>query len=84
MMKVFLSYARSDYFFAEMLSLKLKEERIELWRDLGQLRVGDDWRESVEKGIFESDAVVVALSDKSSESAYVTYEWAYALGLGKK
>ncbi len=82
-MIVFLSYASSDYFFAEMLSLKLKETGIEIWRDLGQLRAGDDWRESIEKGIFESDAVVVALSEKSSQSAYVTYEWAYALGQGR-
>lgn len=82
-MKVFLSYASDDYFFAEMLSLKLKQAKIDLWRDLGRLRAGDDWKKSIEKGVFESDVVVVALSARSSESPYVTYEWAYALGQGK-
>jgi hypothetical protein len=78
-----LSYATGDYFFAELASIKLAESGIKLWRDQGQLRAGDDWRHGIERGIGESLAVVVALSTKSAESSYVTYEWAYALGKGK-
>lgn len=80
---VFLSYSHEDHFFADLAVLKLGEHGIVLWRDQGQLRAGTDWRSGIERGIAESLAVLVALSPHSAESAYVTYEWAYALGKGK-
>jgi hypothetical protein len=83
MTSIFLSYSSQDYFFAEMLAIKLQEKGFELWRDLGSIRAGDDWRQSIEKGISESAAVLIALSASSADSAYVTYEWAYALGMSK-
>jgi hypothetical protein len=78
-----LSYARQDYFFAEMLGIKLAEAEFAVWRDHGSIRAGDDWRRSIEDGIAGAFAVVVALSTSSAESVYVTYEWAYAIGLEK-
>lgn len=83
MSTVFLSYSRRDYFFAEMLAIKLEAAGLKLWRDQDSIRAGDDWRHSIESGIAESLAVVVALSSESAESPYVTYEWAYAIGMGK-
>ncbi|MBX3641998.1 MAG: toll/interleukin-1 receptor domain-containing protein [Rubrivivax sp.] len=83
MSNIFLSYAQADYFFAEMLALKLQPEGFSLWRDMGSIRAGDDWRQSIEDGVKKSLAVVVALSAQAAESRYVTYEWAYALGMGK-
>jgi hypothetical protein len=83
MTSIFLSYSSQDYFFAEMLDIKLQAEGFKLWRDLGSIRAGDYWRQSIEDGIAECVAVVVALSASSAESAYVTYEWAYALGMSK-
>ena len=83
MNSIFLSYSTQDYFFAEMLAIKLEAVGFTLWRDLGSIRAGDDWRQSIENGIKESVAVVVALSANSAESAFVTYEWAYALGMSK-
>jgi TIR domain len=83
MLQVFLSYSKKDHVFAELAQLKLVAAGIEVWRDLGQLRPGSDWRKGIEEGIAQCDAVVVALSPHSSESSYVTFEWAYALGKGK-
>lgn len=83
MTTIFLSYSSRDYFFAEMLAIKLQGEGFKLWRDLGSIRAGDDWRQTIEDGIGECVAVVVALSATSAESAYITYEWAYALGMSK-
>ena len=80
---VFLSYSRNDHHFAELAEIKLAEAKIKLWRDQGQLRAGNDWRQGIERGISDSSAVLIALSTTSSESSYVTYEWAYALGNGK-
>jgi hypothetical protein len=80
---VFLSYSTKDHYFAELAAIKLEDSGIQLWRDLGQLRAGSDWRSGIERGIAESIAVLVALSQSSAESSYVTFEWAYGLGKGK-
>ena len=79
MATVFLSYSTKDHHFAELASIKLAEASINLWRDQGQLRAGGDWRSGIERGIAESIAVLVALSQNSVESSYVTFEWAYGL-----
>jgi hypothetical protein len=79
---VFLSYSRKDFFFSELASAMLKSAGIRLWRDTKGLVAGRDWRQGIEEEIGKSKAVIVALSPNSSESAYVTYEWAYALGKG--
>jgi hypothetical protein len=83
MATVFLSYSTKDHLFAELTSIKLGESNITLWRDHGQLRAGEEWRIGIERGIADSMAVLVALSQNSVESPYVTFEWAYALGKGR-
>lgn len=83
MTTVFLSYSTKDHYFAELAVIKLAEAGITLWRDQGQLRAGSDWRRGIEYGISESIAILVALSQDSAESSYVTFEWAYGLGKGK-
>lgn len=83
MTTVFLSYSTKDHHFAELATLKLADAGITLWRDKGQLRAGNEWRGSIERGIAESIAVLVALSQASTDSSYVTFEWAYALGKSK-
>lgn len=83
MTTVFLSYSTKDHHFAELISIKLAEVGIDVWRDQSSLRAGTDWRNGIERGISMSDAVIVALSENSAESSYVTFEWAYALGNGR-
>jgi len=46
------------------------------------LQAGEDWREMIDRAIRESMAVIAILSPESVASAYVTYEWAFALGAG--
>jgi hypothetical protein len=83
MTTVFLSYSTKDHYFAELAAIKFAEAGISLWRDQGQLRAGSDWRSGIERGIADSIAILVALSQDSIDSSYVTFEWAYALGNGK-
>ncbi|MCB1899094.1 toll/interleukin-1 receptor domain-containing protein [Cognatazoarcus halotolerans] len=83
MQTVFLSYATEDYFFAELAEIKLENAGIRIWRDQDRLRAGSDWRHGIEAGIDDCVAVLVALSPRSAQSPYVTFEWAYALGKGK-
>lgn len=83
MTTVFISYSTKDHYFAELAAIKLAEADILLWRDKGKLRAGSEWRSGIEQGICDSIAVLVALSQHSTESSYVTFEWAFALGKGK-
>jgi hypothetical protein len=80
---VFLSYSQKDRMFAELTGIKLSEVGINCWRDKTQLRAGEDWRQGIERGISDSQAVLIALSSSSVSSSYVTFEWAYALGKAK-
>jgi hypothetical protein len=79
---VFISYSSADADFAENLSTKLQQNGFDVWLDQGSLYAGDDWREGVDEGLSWSDAVLVVLSERSAASAYVTFEWAFALGKG--
>jgi hypothetical protein len=83
MTSVFISYSSRDYFFVELLASKLAAQGFTTWRDSDTIRAGDDWRQSIEEGIAGSDVVLIALSSNSADSPYVTFEWAYALGVGK-
>ena len=83
MLSVFLSYARRDHIFAELAFEKLNTPNITLWRDMAQIRGGDIWEHGIENAIARSHMLLVALSNRSSNSSYVTYEWAYGIGKGK-
>src|SRR5215218_455602 len=79
---VFISYARGDSAFAELLSDRLAAEGFEPWRDTESLRAGGVWAEAIDAAIAEATALVVILTPESKKSEYVTYEFAFALGNG--
>ena len=83
MATVFLSYSRKDHFFAELVQRELADKEISVWKDSGQLLAGENWQTAIDRGISDSFAILVVLSPSSTESAYVTYEWASAMGRGK-
>jgi hypothetical protein len=83
MSHVFISYSRKDATFAETLREKLKGAGFEVWMD-SILPVGYDWRQEIDQAIRQAFAVLVVVSPDSKASEYVTYEWAFALGLGIK
>lgn len=81
---VFVSYARVNADFVEILKNRLKEAGFEVWIDSEHLRAGDDWREGIDTAIRESMAMIAVMSPEAYESKYVTYEWAFAHGIGIK
>jgi hypothetical protein len=81
---VFISHSHNDADFAELLKLKLEKENINAWLDNERLKIGQNWREEIDEGIKTAKAIIVIVSPDSKESEYVTYEWAYAWGNGKK
>lgn len=81
---VFISHDHDDADFAELLKLRLDKEGVESWIDSERLKIGQDWREEIDGGIENSLAVIVVVTPEARKSEYVTYEWAYAWGKGKR
>jgi|GEM_PF-6529033 len=82
--KVFISYSSSNEDFAELVKLKLEKENIIVWKDTNQISVGVEWRNEIDNGILSSDLIIIIMDKYSASSSYVTYEWAFALGNGKR
>lgn len=82
--KAFISYSSSNGDFAELLKVKLEQSGIKVWRDSHEIEAGEEWRNEIDYGLLNSDCIIIVLNKSASESAYVTYEWAFALGNGKK
>ena len=81
--KVFISYSTAIGDFAELMKMKLESSGIDVWRDVNEIAVGEEWRNEIDYGLLNADSVILILNRRSSESSYVTYEWAFALGNGK-
>jgi TIR domain len=45
--RVFVSYSRSDFYFAEQLAVALRRRGIDVWFDVHELAPGNDWWEAV-------------------------------------
>lgn len=81
---VFISHDHDDADFAELLKLQLEKNGIIGWIDSERLKIGQDWRQEIDDGINNSLAVIAIMTPEARKSEYVTYEWAYAWGRGKK
>jgi HEAT repeat protein len=79
MRNVFISYCHEDADFAQLLEAEVRNRGFHTWRDLS-LNAGDDWRIEIDSGIREALAVILIITNASLASAYVNYEWAFALG----
>jgi HEAT repeat protein len=84
MAHIFISYAHVDGDFAKELIEVVKNAGFKHWIDSEKLREGEDWRQELDKAIRASFALVVIMTPKAKASEYVTYEWAFALGVGVK
>ncbi len=81
---VFISHDHDDADFAELLKMKLEKQGISSWIDSERLKIGQDWREEIDKGIENAIALIAVMTPDARKSEYVTYEWAFAWGKGKK
>ncbi|NOR44765.1 MAG: TIR domain-containing protein [Candidatus Delongbacteria bacterium] len=81
---IFISHNHNDADFAELLKLKLEKNGLTGWIDNERLKIGQDWREEIDIGIKNSIAVIAIMTPDARKSEYVTYEWAFAWGKGKK
>ena len=80
MIKVFISYAREDFQFAERLYYDLKKLGISPWLDQLDILPGQNWKFMISKAIQESRYFVALLSSNSiSKKGYFQRELAIAV-----
>ena len=82
-MHVFISYHHNDLDFAENIVSRLEKEGFTTWAD-DKLKVGEDWRTMIDLSIKNAFALIVIMTPEAKASEYVTYEWAFAWGVGVK
>jgi HEAT repeat protein len=82
-MQVFISYSREDKELGEEVETRIKDKAFYTWRDTTNLHIGDEWILVIDKAIRDCTVLVIIITPESMASHYVTYEWSFALGLGK-
>jgi len=78
--KVFISYAKEDYQFAEKLYIYLSENGFDPWLDKKNLLPGQQWDYEIKKGLREANYVILMLSNNSvKKRGYVQREFKLAV-----
>lgn len=83
-MELFISHRRKD---GELLAaafyneFKRRADEVEVFRDLINIRVGQNAQEEIERNLYKSDAVIFIDTPLSGESIWVEKELSIALGL---
>jgi len=73
-MIVFIGYSSKDKEFVEKLSLKLVENKINVWLDKWEMNAGDSLIDKIQDGLEESSFLLVVLSENSIESEWCKKE----------
>lgn len=82
MAHIFVSYAHTDRDFANNLIRQLKRAEFEVWVDHEELHAGVDWRTEIDNAIRDASSMILIVTPEAKMAEYVTYEWAFALGVG--
>jgi hypothetical protein len=73
---VFLSYAKEDAETADFLYSELRQRGVNVWKDDKSLRVGEHFKEAIEKAIRTCDLAIACLSSTSvNKTGYVQNEF---------
>jgi hypothetical protein len=80
MAKIYISYRRNDAEFAIELSKRLTDLHHTIVIDVDLLKAGQDWRETLTKGLREAEIFVALLTEESQHSQWVLSEIGMALG----
>jgi TIR domain/HEAT repeats/PBS lyase HEAT-like repeat len=81
MQHVFISYHHDDLDFAENVINRVEKAGYSTWTD-DKLHAGEDWRAMIDIAIKNAFALIVIMTPEAKASEYVTYEWAFAWGVG--
>lgn len=73
-MSIVISYAHEDSAFVDVLAANLFKNRVPVWVDRWELKVGDSILRKIESAIQEADALLVVLSKAAVESEWCKKE----------
>jgi hypothetical protein len=77
--QVFLSYARKEQPLADQVAMLLAQRGVKVFDDRSDLSAGDDWANSVDRALRQSDSMIALLTPHSFSSAFVRSELGHAL-----
>ena len=75
----FISFSSSDEEFASMLHRRMREAKLRVWFAPEDIRGGAKIREQIERAIQDHDKLLLVLSERSIQSAWVATELRRAL-----
>lgn len=81
---VFISYSRQDKAFVEILDRAFRQRNRDPWVDWDDIRKGEDWWKSIQKGIEEANTFIFVISPDSIASKVCRDEVEYATQCHKK
>lgn len=80
----FISYKHSvSEDFVEQLELRFAEAGLLVWRD-NRIRASEEWKRMIDLALDGCCGMILVLTREALNSPYVNYEWAYAVGNGKR
>ncbi len=82
-MAIFVCYSRTQFYFAEELSLALSVHGVDTWFDVHRLQPADDWNSEIVAALRASEGVVLVASRAALASPHVRAELDLARELGK-
>jgi hypothetical protein len=69
--RVFVSYSRRDFYFAEQLAVELGRRGLAVWFDVHELAAGTELFPAIDRGIVQCDGFVLVAPRGALESSYV-------------
>lgn len=79
MPNTFISYSRQCIGFVDDLAHKLQKQGFSIWTDYLSLVPGRPWAEQIEKGLQETELLLLVVSPESISSRSVEIEWRHFL-----
>lgn len=81
---VFISYAREDRHFVELLTASLREAGIRTWTDLDNIAAGQNWAHAINQGLGQATALIYVSSEHSADSKWMNEELGTFLAQGRR
>jgi len=78
MTQVFMSYSDEDRAIKERLQNNLRKRGITVWSNETDIKTGEDFQEAINRGIEQTDTVILLMSPQSLTSAFCQKEIRYA------
>ena len=72
---IFMSYSRREVGFVDQLTSRLEREGFKVWLDYRSLVPGKPWKEQINKGLDDSDVILLVISKDAITSKNVELEW---------